>query len=205
MWRCSILSCKAIARLPWLSVTDGMSWYGYDPSTIPEMTCYQLCSPTAKCSALGTGRQYTISFGYFIPWWSETLKNATQLSGVDPILYYASPSYWKQGFSIGYIYIWGKTNFEKASPKQFFDVLTWCMKISFNSKFLTVYTLFAGSNVHNLQDEILLGNWRQETRLHWKPSIIHDINFGFTLEGCNIANGRQAWQKWQAEPYMVLS
>jgi len=68
------------------------------------MTCYQLCSPTAKCSALGTGRQYTISFGYFIPWWSETLKNATQLSGVASHFILCISLLLKQGFSIGYIY-----------------------------------------------------------------------------------------------------
>ena len=96
-------------------------------------------------SALGT------SFHGGLKLW-RTQHNSQEL---HPILYFASPSYWEQGFSIGYIY--GEKLILKK-PLQSNSWMFWpdvSMKISFNSKFLTVYSLC----------------WEQCTRsARWKPS-----------------------------------
>ena len=49
------------------------------------------------------------------------------------------------------IILWGKTNFEKTSPNEFFDVL-FCFErekvdLTAESQFLKMYSLFAGSTI----------------------------------------------------------
>ena len=95
------------------------------------------------------------------------------------------------------LYIWGKTNFEKPLQSNSLMFRHWC---EYEKSALTVNlwqcTLFAGSNVHHLQDENL-GNWGQETRLHWKPSIIHDIWFHSTrLQHCKWNTGMTKVTSW---------
>jgi len=52
-------------------------------------------------------------------------------------------------------YIWGKTNFEKTYPKEFFDafMMIWVWKSGFNSwnQNFRKCTLFAGSTIHRLR------------------------------------------------------
>ena len=113
------------------------------------------------------------------------------------------------GFSMGYI--WGKTNFEKTSPKEFFDafMMIWAWKSGFNSwnQNFRKCTLFVWSTVSSKNDyinylvheldygQVYMLNW--EVQHHTDGTIVLVMK-GLVLMLCQLVNAVMACSSSQS-------